>query len=157
MSNDNQTLIKEIKKSLSKLDKKDLMFLKEQASVLVYNKEIIEKKSQNEKKQSSKSKIVKKSSKKSKTSSVVCFEQLKNPKFFNLNIKGEKLFMDYHEIKVILKIARAAETPEKGAIRLFNWFKKERKDVLVDGGIASSSNPVLLQIYKELLKTFTVD
>ncbi len=155
MKNKNHKLINEIQESLSKLDKEDLIFLKDQASVLLYNKEVrIKNATAQEQQKSRKKDQTKKPSDKKVTKPNVYFEQLKNGKFFNLNIKNAKLFMDYNEIKAILKIAKGAETPSEGTTRLFNWFKKERNDVLVDGHIANRTNSTLLLIYKELLKTF---
>lgn len=65
--------------------------------------------------------------------------------------------MDYKEIITILKIAKAAESPQLGVKRLYTWFKKERKDVLMDGHIGSSNHPALLMIYEELLDKFDLD
>jgi len=148
-----QSLIDEIQGLLPELDRESLVFLKEQVSVLHYNIEVRKKNSQINKKQ--KSKNVKKAKAKAKAHQPkVYIEQLRNEKFFNLYINDAQLFMDYHEIKSILKIAKAAETPEKGAVRLYNWFKNERKDVLVDGHIPSNNSSLLKLIYKELLDTF---
>ncbi|MDA3812398.1 MAG: hypothetical protein PF518_18940 [Spirochaetaceae bacterium] len=144
MADNNQTLINEIQKNLKVLDRESLLFLKEQVSVLIYNKEVRE---QNKNKKPGKTKSL-------KSVPSVYFEQIKNGKFFNLCIENEKIFMDFHEIKSMLKIAKAAESPEAGATRLYNWLKKERKDVLVEGHITSSGHPFLLLIYKELLDTF---
>ena len=145
MANDNKSLINEIQEHLHELDRDSLLFLKEQVAVLLYNKEVRERNSESQ---------VKKKKKSVKTTPAVYFEQIKNSKFFNLCLQNEKLFMDNHEIKSILNIAKAAESPEAGANRLYNWFKKERKDVLVEGHITSIGHPSLVLIYKELLETF---
>ena len=156
MDIEKETIIKEIQSIFSELDLKDLLFLKEQASVLSYNKKVREKNSidhnNNEKpgrkqKKTGKSKIDKKPE--------VRIEPLKNGKYFNLCIGDAKIFMDLKEIKAIYLIAKAAENPSVGAIRLYNWFKKERSDVLVEGFISSKSHPSLLLIYRELLETFS--
>ena len=158
MNNENQNLIDKIQDFLLKLDRESLIFLKDQASVLLYNKEIREKNSLLQEQQNSEGKKpIKEFEEQTETAPIVYFEQLKNGKFFNLYIQDAQLFMDKQEIRAILKIAKATESPEAGSIRLFNWFKKERKDVLVDGHISNSGHPALLLIYKELLETFSID
>jgi hypothetical protein len=157
MKDDNQKIINEIEGYLKQLDRENLLFIKEQASVLVYNKEIQERNARLKETQKSDGK--KPSEKKkspSESHAAVYIEQLKNAKFFNLCINDAKLFMDRQEISAVFKIAHHAETPEKGAMRLYNWFKKERKDVLVEGHITHGEHPHLFSIYKELLDTFTI-
>ncbi|MBN2656106.1 MAG: hypothetical protein JXR86_03540 [Spirochaetales bacterium] len=157
MSDQQKKMISEINAILKKLDGESLSFIREQAGVLLYNKEVRERNARALKEENGKPKGKKKDSpikNKAKSGPDVYFEQLKNGKFFNLCISGEKLFMDYKEIKILLNIARAAESPSDGALRLYNWFKRERKDVLVDAHLGRPSHPALLLIYRELLETF---
>lgn len=161
MDSKRDKLIQEIGELISDLDMESLNFLRDQSSVLAYNKKVRERNEQTEeedkilRKKSEKSK--KSSSKKIETRPGVYIEQLKNKKFFNICIQNEKLFMDYKEIIDILKIATASDSEQTGASRLYQWFKKERKDVLVDGHIGSPSHPALKMIYRELLDKFSLD
>ena len=151
-------MVKEINSLLEKINMEGLKFLKDQADVLLYNQDI---KKQNEKKKksslpatSSSGKIEGTGSKKS-ASLEVYIQQLKNPSYFNIRIGNTKLFMDIHEMKALYKIAKTAKSPREGGVRLYSWFKKERSDVLADGGITDSGNPYLAQIHKALMDTFT--
>lgn len=158
MKNENQNIIDEIQQFLPQMDRESLQFLKDQASVLLYNKEVKERNNRLKEKEnhlgndSSRKKSAPKAA-----SRAVYFEQLENKKFFNLSIGSEKIFMDRQEIKAIFKIAKAAETDLQGASRLYKWFKKERKDVLVDGHISHRDHPLLKMIYKEIMETFSAD
>lgn len=147
-------LINEIESVLGELDVESLGFLKEQADVLLYNIHVREKNAKmagmmSRETQSSVSKAEEESAE-----SVVRFEQLENEKFFNLCIGDARIFMDHSEVAQILKIAIASESAADGAMRLFRWFQRERKDVLVDGHIGSAGHWALALIYNELLGTF---
>lgn len=146
---------------MEQIDTDGLNFLKEQAAVLIYNQKISQKNRELTRKAEKEEKAVSKKAvdnkKKKEDQPRVYIEQLNNGKFFNIRIKNHKLFMDLQEIKSLYKIARAAESPETAARRLYKWFQKERSDVLSEGGIADPSNLLLLEIYRELLETFSAE
>ncbi|MBB6480130.1 hypothetical protein [Spirochaeta isovalerica] len=151
MSDEHKKMISEISSVLKKLDLESLAFIREQAGVLLYNMEVRERNKENRELSQQNESLIHNSPEKDQA---IYFEQLKNGKFFNLCIGKEHIFMDYKEIKALLKIASAAENPSQGALRLYNWFKRERKDVLIDAHIGSASHRALLSIYRELLDTF---
>jgi len=154
MSDDAKQLISHIDSVLTQLDRDSLVFLKEQADVLLYNKEVKERNARvrEEAGQDSYSEPI--ARKKESPEKRVFFEQLKNGKFFNLCIGQERLFMDYREVAAMLKIAKAAESVSDASNRLYTWLKRERKDVLVDAHLGSAAHPVLPLIYQELLNSF---
>ncbi len=140
---------------LERISPEGLVFLKEQALVLIYNQEVELHNAAAREQQ--KRKTLSGERKKSPESKQrgVSIEQLEKPGYFNIRIDNAKLFMDRHEIKAIYKIASEAESPAQGAARLYRWFQKERSDVLTEGAIESEKSPLLPLIYQELLDTFT--
>ena len=156
-----EKLIDEISNFMCDLDLESLVFLRDQSSVLAYNKKVRERNEEVKEEDKTVHKNTenskKNSAEKTEKRPLVYIEQIKNKKFFNICIQNEKLFMDYKEIIDILKIANAAGSEQTGSLRLYKWFEKERKDVLVDGHIGSASHPALIMIYNELLDKFTLD
>ncbi len=151
-------MIKEMTELLKQIDTEGLHFLKKQMAILIYNQEV-ERKNQKaaEKKKKAPRSSETKSKKKQRTPPPleVFIEQLDDGRSFILQIRKSRLFMDVQEIKALYKIARAAGSAETGSQRLYNWLKKERKDVLIDGGINNSASPVLPLVYQELLDSFS--
>jgi len=150
-------IIKEITGLLSKLDLNDLSFLKEQASVLEYNRQV---RLENEPlkkeagKREKKTKTVVTGGKKIPDDRVR-IEQTERPKFFNICVGNTRLFVDIQEIKALYRIASAAGSPEEAGARLYRWFQKERSDMLSEVYIPNGKSPVLMNLYRALMDTFT--
>lgn len=147
-------IIEQISGILARLDVESLVFLKEQADILLYNKSVREKNAQIKETATKKTTKAKTYEKSEPSKAPVYFEPVKEGKFFNLCIGDARIFMDKSEVRSILKIAMAAGTASEGSQRLYAWFSRERKDVLVDGHIGSSTHQALPMIYRELLETF---
>ncbi len=159
---DRDKILKDIRGLIKGLETEDLQFLLSQAEVLEYNRKVRLEREEQKKESESSSKNKKKSSAKqgkpkkaSPPADEIAIEQTQRSKFFNLRIGTALLFMDYQEIQAIFKIARAAGNQSEGAARLYRWFNKERKDILIEGGIGGPSSPRLKKIYTVLLDSFT--
>jgi hypothetical protein len=164
MADEKKKLLKELTALLPDIEAAGLQFLKEQATVLLYNQEVEKKNAAMAEERAAvptgaeeETKGKKKKKKSPPPPPRVYIEQLKNGKFFNIRFGNEKSFMDLQEIKALYKIARAAANSEEGCRRLYSWFKKERSDVLSDGNIANANSPALKIIYRELIETFSAD
>ncbi len=154
MDKKKKALIAEISELLEKISPEGLTFLKEQASVLIYNQEV-ETANEALMKKQKKSGNSPEREKPGPSGPEVFIEQLEKPGYFNIRIGKAKLFMDRHEIKALYTIASNSGSPSKGAAGLYSWFRKERSDVLSEGGIESRTSPLLERIYTELMETFT--
>ncbi|MDC7240440.1 MAG: hypothetical protein PQJ50_08790 [Spirochaetales bacterium] len=158
---DRDKVLKDIRALLKGLETGDLQFLLNQAEVLDYNRKVRLEREEQKKETESSSESKKNSGKKAKSKKSappvdeIAIEQTERSKFFNLRIGTALLFMDYHEIQAIFKIARAAGNQTEGAARLYRWFDRERRDVLAEGGIGGPASPKLKIIYNVLLDTFT--
>jgi len=150
-------IIKDITALMAGLDLNDLAFLKEQASVLDYNRKVRLENEKLKKETGSgqkKTKTVKAGEKKTPDDSVR-IEQTERPKFFNICVGNSRLFVDIHEIKALYKIASAAGSAQEAGPRLYRWFQKERSDVLSEVYIPNGKSPVLQKLYRALIDTFT--
>jgi hypothetical protein len=59
-------------------------------------------------------------------------------------------------MRSLVKICHAAEDEIVAARRLYNWFTRERKDLLIDGQIMAGTHPSLKSIYGKLISTYKV-
>jgi len=160
---DRKKIVKEITDLMAQLSTDDLAFLKEQASVLEYNRKVRQE-NENRKKEGEKGlkkagdkKTAKSGAKKKAPDDGVRIEQTDRPRFFNICIGNSRLFADIHEIKALYKIASAAGSPAEAGPRLFRWIQKERSDFLSEVYIPDGKSPVLQKLYRALMDTFTSD
>ena len=151
-SNDPKTILQnELKKLIKKIDEDGLMYLVEQANTLVFNLEIDKKNAVIE---SINNKLVKtKKSKVTKTTKETTHIELHaddDKKTFILEIGGFRKFMTRDEIKIMVRISHLVESEQSKCASLFTWLYKERRDVLMDGGIRTKTDPKLNFIIKML-------
>lgn len=76
--------------------------------------------------------------------------------FFIIQLDTTRVFFNRAEMRELTRIAHAAAGPDAGAMRLFRWFTKERKDLLNDAGITEANNPYLLNLYQVIVTTYKV-
>ncbi len=152
-----KAVVKEIISLLETLPSEDLSFLKNQAEVLLHNRNVIESSKAEESGSDDKTPAVRKrkSPKKAPAPKTLRIEQSDNPRYFNICAGDSRIFMDRHEIKALFKIAEAAADAAEAGPRLYRWLKRERSDVLGDAHVSGSGSPVLGELYKALLDNFT--
>ena len=54
----------------------------------------------------------------------------------------------------LVKICHTSNDGRDTSQRLYNWFLRNRKDLLIDGGIESGKNPFLANLYEKLVSTY---
>jgi hypothetical protein len=72
----------------------------------------------------------------------------------NLVLGGEFKLLTPGELAAIAKISIAGGSREARAERLFAWLERERKDILIDGGMRSSASPHLVELLMYCEETF---
>lgn len=144
---------------LDQLNREEINWLITQAKTMVYNQKVDEvNKAAHVLLESKKRSGSKKSkSKPTPAPDAVDIVQAGGPKNFNILLGNTRLFLNLNELKSMVKIAEAANNPGDGAGRLFRWCRRERNDILIDGGIAGPSDPRLRLIFKILKDRYTVD
>ncbi len=143
---------------LDQLNGEEINWLITQAKTMVYNQKVdeVNKAAQNLVDSKKRSGPIKSKPKPSPAPEKVDIVQAGGPKNFNILLGNARLFLNLNELKSMVKIAEAADNPGDAAGRLFRWCRKERNDILIDGGIAGPSDSRLRLIFKILKDRYTV-
>jgi hypothetical protein len=57
-------------------------------------------------------------------------------------------------MRQIVRVCHAASDETDASKRLYNWFYKNRRDLLVDCMVESSGDPHLTHLYHKVIKTY---
>ena len=148
-----EVLIDNLMKMAKDIDEEGLIFLTKQANVLLYNMRAEEiNKSLNE---VEKEKAGKRKEDKS-NKYTVDIEEKNNGEHFYIILNNSRVFFIREEMRSLVKICHASKDGRDASQRLYRWFSQNRKDLLIDGGIGSSKNPSLENLYKKLISTYKV-
>jgi hypothetical protein len=136
------------------VDREGLIFLIRQAHVLLYNKRVEEfnKKVGEAKAEQGVGKAVE-SIRRAASHEVEIVERGEGKHFF-IVVKNFRIYFTLEEMRQLVRISHAAGDELEGARRLYNWFKRERSDFLVDGDIANPRHPSLADLYEKLIHTY---
>ena len=157
-----EELLEVLHELVSAMDREDLIFLVNQTRVLIHNRKVRE---INKKILSSKTderKQGKKSAGDTETPTVqksireVEIVERGDGKHFFIVVRGYRIYFTREEMRKLVKICQLAQNSTDASQRLYNWFKRFRSDLLVDGGIASARNPYLEDLYSKLISTYRV-
>jgi len=148
-----ETLRKELRDLIKQINEDGLLFLIKQANVLIYNQSV---EALNRKMRSLEAQKPKKLLKEEKPSYEVEIEEKNNGEHFYIVIQRARIFFTRDEMRRIVKICHASEDEFDAARRLYNWFTRERKDVLIDGRISTNTHPSLKSVYRKLVSTYKV-
>lgn len=167
MMEDNTTQLRgEVTDLLGQIDEEGLLFLKQQASTLIYNATVEE---MNRKKQESFLENHKaKSTEEAQEMDGVVEDQEKphqpkvdglyidmtniNKNYVNLCNGNVRVFFTLDELDTLVYIAENAKSPKEAPLLLYRWMKRERGDYLVDNGILSFPSAVIDALAAYLLK-----
>jgi hypothetical protein len=144
--------IKAINLLLKKLDEESLNFLFEQAKVLLHNLEV--KKLQQEFEELDVKTITAKRQDYSKDKlEVVEADDLRH---FIFVINGARNFFSRDEMRKLVKLCHSAPTLKDGMRMLYNWFEKNRKDVIIDTAIDGPNDKALETMYNYIVSNYTL-
>jgi len=155
-----EPLIKELRSLIPKLDSPGLAFLAKQARVLLYNIQVEElnkaAKAVNVASKHSNS-IAKKSSVREKPNSAkesMSIQGTKNNSNYFLRYQNKSSIFSREEMTSIVKIANGKGTDLEIRSRLYNWFDRERKDILAAIPITDKFDDQLKILVTVIKKTF---
>ncbi|UCB47260.1 MAG: hypothetical protein JSV25_07575 [Spirochaetota bacterium] len=148
-----EKLLKELSNLSKEIEEDGLLFLIKQANVLLYNQGV---RAVNKKVSSQKVQQEKKPHKEEKPNYEVEIVEKSGGEHFYIVIGGARVFFTRDEMRSLVKICHAAEDEIVAARRLYNWFTRERKDLLIDGQISAGTHPSLKSIYRKLISTYKV-
>jgi hypothetical protein len=141
-----EALAKELRALIPRLDAEGLSFLIEQAQVHLYNMQVEELNT-------------------ALTRSRGGGENAPPPESFRIEGSGGSYYIVYNnewimftkdEMLHIAKIVSAPGTDPEIGERLYNWFVRERRDVLKSMSMADKFDPKMAELIKRIKKTFTV-
>ncbi len=149
-SNDKLTLLrKEISGLLEQIEEAELLFLKQQATTIIYNYTVEEMNRKNQESLLENTRSKKKASpsvgKGSKTpeKGVISLDMGGEAKgFCNVVCGRVRVFFPLEELDAMVYISKKTSSSEAGLL-LYRWLKKERGDFLVDNGVTSYPSPLI--------------
>jgi hypothetical protein len=124
-------LLKELQSLLPQVDEKDLSFLIQQTTTLIYNQKVKELNTSRELAEKTQQSAAEKKPKKSVVPQVH-FEAGKNRSSFFLDVDGKRAILDQEELMQMVKIAQEAADSKTAQERVYRWLKKNRDDILFD-------------------------
>jgi hypothetical protein len=153
-------LEKELTAAIKQIDEEGLIFLIQQAQVLLHNvqvdkinREIVEL----EQKKLSGGKGKTETKQKGKAPAVpaaVTIDESDNGKAFFLTLGGTRKVMNLEEMRRLVRICYSAETKSDAIKQLYTVFARERGDVLADAKISGPGSPILEGLFQAIRSTY---
>jgi ribosomal protein L23 len=143
----------ELKKLIKDLDEEGLVFMIQQAHVLLHNMQV-ERVNEEIRKLQAKKHVGGKGASSDKYT--IDVKEADDDSHFIIVINNSRNFFDRGEMKKLVKICHASGDEKDASRRLYNWFSGNRIDVLNNTDIRGASDPALSTIYNFLIKRYTV-
>ena len=150
---------KELKSLLKDVPDEGILFLIKQAGILIHNAQaeeenrrlIAESGNKSSQKPAVSSAPVKKNEKQSASENgqlKVTLEKGAFGKSYILRFGNNGKAFSEGEIASLLKLVHDSKSAEDGYRRIFSWFNRNRKDVLIDADISLDDSPAVIGVYK---------
>jgi len=150
---ENKKLISEISSLLKQMGKDDLLYLKQQASLLIYNKTIDQMNQQNQSKPAENKKTQKKEKTVPVSNNEVYLDMSDNRMYVYISsAAGERVFFTVEEVANMVEVCHQSDEVRQIPARLFRWLKKERSDFLSELSISQASDPLIKSLCIKLLE-----
>jgi hypothetical protein len=150
-------LEKELTEAIKQVDEEGLIFLIQQAQILIrnvqvdkLNREIVE--LEQKKLTSGKGKPAPR--KAAPTVAAVTIEESDSGKAFFLTLGGTRKVMNLEEMRRLVRICYAAETKSDALKQLYTVFARERGDVLADAKISGPGSPILEGLFQAIRSAY---
>ena len=152
-------LEKELTEALKQIDEEGLIFLIQQAQVLIHNvqvdkinREIVE--LEQKKLGSGKGKTAPGRTPAASAPAVVTIDESDSGKAFFLSLGGTRKVMNLEEMRRLVRICYAAETKTDALKQLYTVLSRERGDVLADAKISGPGSPILEALFHTIRRTY---
>ncbi len=151
-----KSAIKELEKLLPELDEKGIEFLIQQAGILIHNKNAAALPAERKERENRFNERMEEWSEKQQSlMEHVAVEEGSRGNHFILVMGNYRNFFVRDEMKKVVKLFHAADDDIDAGRRLYNWFEKNRSDVLKNSSISSSSDKSLRKLYEVIISTYT--
>jgi hypothetical protein len=155
MAADNKKLIKELTGLLSQIDTEGLLYLKQQAGVIIHNQAVNELNDARAMVPAGKKAPAKTAAKKAPAKKPpVGIHVEQSGKNFIIVTEKSRSFFSLAEIKSLVRICEQTDSKTAGAA-LYLWMKKERGDFLSNAGIAMPMDAKMVQLAQYLRDNFS--
>jgi len=143
-------LEKELREAIKEVDEEGLLFLLQQAGVLIHNARVERiNKVANEIRGSRKAPAV--------AAGGVEIEESEGGKVFFLSLGKSRKVMNLEEIKRLVRICYGAETKSDALRQLFTVLSRERGDILTDAHIGNPQNPLIEALFRAVRARFKLE
>lgn len=153
---DKKRLIQEITGLMQQLSKEDLLQVKHQISVLIYNSTVEEIQAGSSEFEgepvTEQESSPRKSPKKPVSPTVTIDHKEGSTAVFISTERNERIFFTVQELAQLLEICEKSENTRAIPGRVFRWLEKERRDFLNETGIPSASDPHIKELCLEILE-----
>jgi hypothetical protein len=150
-------LEKELSEAIKQVDEEGLIFLIQQAQVLIHNvqvdkinREIVE--LEQKKLESGKGKSAPRRT--PAAAAEVKIEESDTGKTFFLALGGTRKVMNLEEMRRLVRICYSAETKSDALKQLYTVFARERGDVLADAKISGPGSPIIEGLFRAIRSTY---
>jgi hypothetical protein len=150
-------LEKELTEAIKQVDEEGLIFLIQQAQILIrnvqvdkLNREIVE--LEQKKLTSGKGKSAPR--KTPAAAAAVTIDESDNGKAFFLTLGGTRKVMNLEEMRRLVRICYAAEAKSDALKQLYTVFARERGDVLADAKISGPGSPILEGLFQAIRSAY---
>lgn len=131
------TLQAELVAALDGLDEEGLLFLLEQANVLLHNARVDELQSKRK---------ARKPAESGAAEPEVAVEESADRKAFFITLGEVRKILSLQEMQQVVRICHGAGSVPEAARRLYTVFSRERRDILMDAGIDAARSPLLVAL-----------
>ena len=148
-------LEKELTQAIAQIDEEGLIFLIQQAQVLIHNTQVDKINREIVELEQKKLKKGKGASEKTPAApAAVSIEESDNGKAFFLTLGGTRKVMNLEEMRRLVRICYAAETKSDALKQLYTVFARERGDVLADAGISGPASTIIEGLFRAIRSTY---
>ena len=141
-------LVKELTSMLPDIREEGLRWLINQANVLLRNQQVQKVNLELEKLQSLEHK--QRGSSAPQTAAAegggVDIEENATGNSFIVVLSPIRKFLDREEMRGLVKLCQAADSPEQAGPRLFRWLSENRRDILLDAGVSAKNDSRLVAL-----------
>ena len=148
-------LEKELTEAIKQIDEEGLIFLIQQAQILVHNAQVDKINREIVELEQKKLKSGRGTPAQRKTpAAAVTIEESDNGKAFFLTLGGTRKVMNLEEMRRLVRICYAAETKSDALKQLYTVFARERGDVLADAKISGPGSPIIEGLFQAIRSTY---
>ncbi len=145
-----------LSEAIGQIDEKGLLFLMQQANVLIHNQKVDEVNRELAELSTVPGRAPTRASGR-RTEAVVSIDDSGGRSATFLTIGGARKVLNLPELKQLVRICYAAESKTDALRQLYTVLARERSDILADAGIGNPANPLLEGLFYALRRKYRLE